>query len=382
MGPLEGLKIIEMSGVGPAPFAAMMLADNGADIIRVCRPGTATDGHAPGLDAGSDILFRSRPAIEIDIRTSEGAAAIREIAATADGLIEGFRPGVMERLGLGPDALLALNPGLVYGRMTGWGQTGPLSQAAGHDINYIALTGALHACGPAGGKPVVPLNLIGDFGGGGMMLAFGMVSALYHARSTGTGQVIDCAMTDGSAALMAMTWSLFNGGQWIDRRGSNVLDGGAHFYDSFETSDGKYIALGSIEPKFYAAMLHAFGLAEDAEFNAQYDRAGWPALREKIARVVRTRSRDQWCNLLEGTDLCFAPVLSLEEAPEHPHNVARQTFIRSEAGVAPAPGPRYSATPLSTPQPAAGLMSGSDVIETWGHEGGKLDALVNPRAIR
>ncbi|MGB5723292.1 MAG: CaiB/BaiF CoA-transferase family protein [Parasphingorhabdus sp.] len=341
-GPLDGINIIEFAGIGPGPFCGMMLADQGANVTVLHRPGKAPD---PRL-----ALSRSRKLVEVDLKSAEGIEMARKLLRDADGLIEGFRPGVMERLGLGPDVLLADNPGLVYGRMTGWGQYGPLASAAGHDINYISISGALHAFGRAGEKPTPPINMVGDFGGGGMMLALGMVSALLHAKTGGTGQVVDCAMTDGSAALMAMIFDFHNLGQWKDERGVNLLDTGAHFYDSYETSDGKFISIGSIEPQFYAQLRQVAGFAEDSDFDAQMDPGQWPALKDKLTRLFKTRTRAQWCDLMEGTDICFAPVLSLAEAKNHPHNVARQTFVDVGGMQQPAPAPRYSVTVSDPPK--------------------------------
>jgi len=341
-GPLAGINIIEFAGIGPGPFCGMMLADQGATVTVLHRPGRAPD---PRL-----ALSRSRKLVAIDLKSDEGIAAARKLVKDADGLIEGFRPGVMERLGLGPDVLLADNPKLVYGRMTGWGQYGPLAAAAGHDINYISISGALHTFGRAGDKPTPPINMVGDFGGGGMVLAFGMVSALLHARTGGTGQVVDCAMTDGSAALMAMIYDFHNIGQWRDERGVNLLDTGAHFYDTYETADGKFISIGSIEPQFYAQLRQVVGLAENGEFDAQMDARQWPALKEKLTALFRTKTRAEWCELMEGTDICFAPVLSLTEAKEHPHNVERQTFVDVDGLKQPAPVPRYSVTVSDPPK--------------------------------
>jgi alpha-methylacyl-CoA racemase len=341
-GPLTGINIIEFAGIGPGPFCGMMLADQGATVTVLHRPGRAPD---PRLS-----LSRSRNLVAIDLKSDEGIATARDLVKNADGLIEGFRPGVMERLGLGPDVLLADNPQLVYGRMTGWGQYGPLASAAGHDINYISISGALHAFGRAGEKPTPPINMVGDFGGGGMMLAFGMVSALLHAKTGGTGQVIDCAMTDGSATLMAMIFDFHNVGQWRDERGVNLLDTGAHFYDSYETADGKFISIGSIEPQFYAELRQVAGLAEDTDYDGQMDTRQWPALKEKLTILFKTKTRTQWCDLMEGTDICFAPVLSLAEAKEHPHNVERQTFVDVGGMMQPAPVPRYSVTVSDPPK--------------------------------
>ncbi|WP_323799664.1 CaiB/BaiF CoA-transferase family protein [Parasphingorhabdus sp.] len=341
-GPLSGINIIEFAGIGPGPFCGMMLADQGATVTVLHRPGRAPD---PRL-----ALSRSRKLVAIDLKSEEGIATARELVKNADGLIEGFRPGVMERLGLGPDVLLADNPKLVYGRMTGWGQYGPLASAAGHDINYISISGALHGFGRVGEKPTPPINMVGDFGGGGMVLAFGMVSALLHAKTGGTGQVVDCAMTDGSAALMAMIFDFHNIGQWRDERGVNLLDTGAHFYDTYETADGKFISIGSIEPQFYAELREVTGLADDSDFDAQMDLKQWPALKEKLTALFKTKTRTQWCDLMEGTDICFAPVLSLTEAKEHPHNVARQTFVDVDGLKQPAPVPRYSVTVSDPPK--------------------------------
>ena len=354
-GPLQGVKVIEIAGIGPGPFAAMMLADHGADVIRVERPGAPE-----GLTARrTDVLSRSRRHVAIDLKKPEGAALLRELAGTADGLIEGFRPGVMERLGLAPETLLADNPRLVYGRMTGWGQTGPLARTAGHDIDYIALAGALHAFGRKGEKPTPPANLVGDFGGGGMFLAFGMVSAILHARATGQGQVIDCAMVDGAAVLMSMIWSLRAAGVWQDERGVNMLDTGAHFYDTYETKDGKYLAIGAIEPQFYAELRRRAGLADDHDFDGQMAFYDWPRLKEKLAKVIRTRTRDAWMAVFDATDSCVAPVLSLAEAPHHAHNAARATFIEAGNVTQPAPAPRFSVTPSAPPRMATG-HSGAD----------------------
>jgi len=340
-GPLAGIRILEMAGLGPAPFCGMMLADHGAEVIRVER--------ADGWKLAGDPLARSRRTIVVDLKQADGIALVRDLAKSCDGLIEGYRPGVMERLGLGPDALLADNPKLVYGRMTGWGQTGPLAAAAGHDINYIALSGTLHTIGRED-RPSPPVNYVGDFGGGGMMLAFGMVSALLAAQAGGTGQVIDCAMTDGSAVLASLTWGLYGAGLWEDRPGANRIDSGAPYYDTYETADGKWIAIGAIEPQFHALLRDRLGLAGDPDFDARDDPARWPALKAKLSTLFLTRSRDQWCALLEGSDACFAPVLSLAEAPAHPHNQARGTFVEVDGITQPAPAPRYSATPNAAPE--------------------------------
>jgi alpha-methylacyl-CoA racemase len=340
-GALDGIKILEFAGLGPAPFCGMMLADHGAEVIVAYRPGGAPDPKDP--------VFRSRQLVEIDIKTSEGQAKAIELARACDGVIEGFRPGVMERAGLGPDKLLAVNPRLIYGRMTGWGQYGPLAPTPGHDINYIALSGALHTFGRAGERPVPPLNMVGDYGGGGMMLAFGMLAGLLSASRTGKGQVIDCAMTDGSATLMALIWGLRHSFGWKDERGVNLLDTGAHFYDTYETSDGKYISLGAIEPQFYAAFLRVTGLSDDPDFGQQMNVNKWPELKERLVALFLTKTRDEWDALFDGEEICFAPILSMDEAKMHPHNVARNTFINLEGIEQPAPAPRFSATPSPFP---------------------------------
>ncbi|WP_375395891.1 CaiB/BaiF CoA transferase family protein [uncultured Sphingomonas sp.] len=345
-GALQGLRIVELAGMGPAPFAGMMLADHGAEVIRIERPATS-----PGQQraASGDVLRRSRKVVSIDLKTEAGRGVVRDLAADAHGLIEGFRPGATERLGLGPDDLLRRNPALVYGRMTGWGQDGPNAALAGHDINYIALAGTLHMLGRAGEKPMPAVNLVGDFGGGGMLLAFGMLAGLLHAQRTGEGQVVDCAMVDGAALIASLMWSLRGQGRWRDERGVNLLDTGAHFYDTYETADGKHVALGAIEPQFYAILRDKAGLADDPDFDAQTDPAAWPTLKAKLTALFSQRTRDDWCALLEHTDACFTPVLSMAEAPDHPHNVARGTFVAPGGIVQPAPAPRLSRTPAVPP---------------------------------
>ncbi len=343
-GVLSGFRIIEFAGLGPGPFCAMMLADHGAEVIRIDRPGAGSDPRDP--------ITRNRRSLVLDMKKPEAIAVARKLCASADAIIEGYRPGVMERFGLGPDVLLADNPDLVYGRMTGWGQYGPYAASAGHDINYIALSGVLHTIGKAGEKPTVPMNYIGDFGGGGMMLAFGIVAALLAVKAgTARGQVIDCAMTDGSAVLAAMTWGFHAMGRHADQAGVNMLDGGAHFYDSYECADGKYISVGSIEPQFYALLREKTGLAEDPDFDAQFVPTRWPELKQKLAAIFAQKTRDEWCAIMEMTDVCFAPILSLGEAPQHPHNVARQTFVEVGGAVQPAPAPRFSETVAAVPQP-------------------------------
>jgi alpha-methylacyl-CoA racemase len=326
--PLNGIRIVELAGLAPAPFAAMMLADHGAEVVRIERA-----GWTPPIPPDKDILRRHRADIlTLDLKTGEGVARVRELAREADGLIEGFRPGVMERLGLGPETLHAENPRLVYGRMTGFGQDGPLAQAAGHDINYIALAGNLHGYGRADGKPTPPVNAVGDFGGGGMLLAFAMLAGILSARATGKGQVIDCAMVDGAALLAAQTWTLLAAGRWQDARGANLLDSGAAFYDSYECADGRWVAVGALEPQFFAVLKDRLGLV-----SSQLD-AG---LRDELTRIFQTQPRDHWCALLEGSDACFAPILSMTDAPNHPHNAARETFTRKNGYTEPNPAPRF-----------------------------------------
>ncbi len=373
-GPLEGVRIIEIAGIGPGPFCGMMLADHGAEVIRVDRP-SGGQGSIPGNNA-KDPLLRSRKSIAVDLKNPEGIAIVRDLCRTADGLIEGFRPGVMERLGLGPDVLLADNPRLAFGRMTGWGQTGPYAKVAGHDINYIALAGALHTYGRAGEKPTPPINMVGDFGGGGMLLAFGMVSAILAAQKTGQGQVIDCAMVDGSALLMSMIWGFRAQGMWRDERGTNMLDTGAHFYDTYECADGGFVSIGAIEPQFYAELRQLTGLADDAAFDPQHDASAWPALSDRLTTLFKTKTRDEWCEILEMTDVCFAPVLSMAEAPHHPHNVARKTFGTIGAAVQPMPAPRYSVTP--TAEPVAAGTAGADgaaLLVALGYDAGRIAKL-------
>ena len=373
MGPLAGLRIVELAGIGPGPFAGMMLADHGAEVIRVDRPGARVDAKDP--------LLRSRTLIGVDLKSADGIAVVRDLCRSADGLIEGFRPGVTERLGLGPDVLLADNPKLVYGRMTGWGQTGPLAAAAGHDINYIALAGALHAFGRAGEPPTPPINLVGDFGGGGMLLAFGMVAALLHARRTGEGQVVDAAMTDGAALLMSMIWGFRAKGMWSDARGTNLLDTGAHFYDTYETADGGWIALGAIEPQFYAEFRRLTGLDADPDFDAQMNPAAWGPLKAKLTALFLTRSRAAWCDLLEGADVCFAPVLSMAEAPAHRHNAARGTFADVDGVTQPAPAPRYSATASAAPAMTT-AFTGQAVLAGLGYDAVRIAALSAAGTVR
>ncbi|WP_377267481.1 CaiB/BaiF CoA transferase family protein [Peterkaempfera sp. SMS 1(5)a] len=356
-GPLAGLRVIEIGSIGPGPFCAMVLGDLGAEVLRIDRPAEA------GTGASRPILHRNRRSITVDLKQPDGVDIVRTLAKDADVLLEGFRPGVTERLGLGPDDLLAVNPRLVYGRMTGWGQYGPMAQEPGHDINYISLTGALHAIGPKDGDPVVPLNLVGDFGGGGMLLAVGVLSAAVHAARTGRGQVVDAAMTDGSALLLAMMYGFIAKGTWVDERESNLLDGGAPYYGTYRCSDGRHISLGPVEPQFYASVLRVLGLAEDPDFAGQNDRAKWPVMKKKLAAVFATRGRDDWTKEFAGQEACFAPVLSLLEAAHHPHNVARGTYLIDDQGtVEPAPAPRFSATPTARPVPSPVVGADTDRI--------------------
>ena len=378
-GPLQGLKVVEMAGLGPAPFCAMMLADMGADVVRIERPGAQ---NVTGAAGKFDVTARSRRVLALDLKNPLATGAVLALLDQADVLIEGFRPGVMERLGLCPEVCMARRPSLVYGRMTGWGQSGPLAQAAGHDINYIAITGALHAIGLSSGPPVPPLNYVGDFGGGAMMLAFGILCALHHARNGGPGQVVDAAMTDGAALLSAMMYGMHAAGAWSNRRGENMLDGGAHFYGCYECADGRHVAIGAIEPQFYAQLLQRTGIT-DAEFTAQQDAARWPQLKARLADVFRTRTRDEWCRLMEGSDVCFGPVLDWDEAPQHPHNVARQTFVSVDGVVQPAPAPRFSATPAAPPQAAkAAADDSAGIFSDWGIAPGMLQSLRQAGLVR
>jgi alpha-methylacyl-CoA racemase len=374
MGPLQGIRVLEFAGIGPGPFCAMLLADMGADVVRIDRASSAA-GRAP-----VDPLLRGRRSIAVDLKQPEAIEAVLRLVAGADALVEGFRPGVMERLGLGPDVCLARNPKLVYGRMTGWGQEGPMAQAAGHDINYIALAGALEGIGRAGQPPLPPLNLVGDFGGGGMLLAFGVLAGLLEQKRSGKGQVVDAAMVDGAALLMSMFWGMRHIGMWSDVRGTNLLDTGAHFYEVYECADGKYISLGSIEPQFYAELVKLAEL-DPAEF-PQLDRAGWPELKRKLAAVFKRKTRADWCRIMEGSDVCFAPVLTMSEAPAHPHNVARRTFIDVAGVTQPAPAPRFSRTaPEVSRPPARPGEHGEDVLASFGFSAQEIRKLRESKAI-
>lgn len=346
-GPLSHLTVVEFAGLGPAPFAAMMLADQGARVIRIDRPVKPgkTSGMAALTARKSDVLSRGRESIALDLKSAEGQQTALALIDRADILIEGFRPGVMESLGLGPEVCLQRRPSLVYGRVTGWGQTGPLSQAAGHDINYVAISGALHSNRRAGEAPTVAPGLIGDFGGGGMLLAFGVLAALTHARTTGEGQVVDAAITDGAALLTALVQGWHSAGLWSNEAGVNNGDGGGHFYNTYRCADEKFISIGPMEPQFYALLREKCNL-EDRSFDAQWDTLQWPVLKAKLDVVFSTKTRQQWCDLLEGTDVCFAPVLDLKEAPLHPHNISRGTFVTVDGITQPAPAPKFSKTPV------------------------------------
>ncbi len=364
MGPLAGVKVVEIAGIGPGPFCAMVLADLGAEVIRIDRASAVPEQLPDG--PARDVLTRGRRSLAVDLKTPRGAETVLRLVESADALIEGFRPGVAERLGIGPDTALAANPRLVYGRMTGWGQDGPYAEAAGHDINYIALSGLLHAIGRAGEAPVPPLNLVGDFGGGGMLLALGVVAALLEARSSGEGQVVDASMVDGAALLGTMVFGFLGTGGWNDERGTNLLDTGAHFYDVYQTADGRYVSIGSIEPQFYAELLRSTGLDAD-DLPAQFDRDHWPDMKERLAALFATKTRDEWCEIMDASDVCFAPVLSLAEAPEHPHNRARGTFVEHDGIVQPAPAPRFSRTSctIDGPPPHPGQHT-DEVLSDWG----------------
>jgi alpha-methylacyl-CoA racemase len=375
-GPLAGVRVVELAGIGPAPFAGMLLADLGAEVIRLDRPGTPT--LPVQMPPEADLLRRGRPSVVLDLKHPDGLATARQLVAQADVLVEGYRPGVAERLGLGPADCLARSPALVYGRMTGWGQDGPLAQAAGHDIGYIAITGALGAIGRAGGPPQVPVNLVGDFGGGALYLVVGVLAALLEARTSGRGQVVDAAIVDGTAHISALVMGLVSTGLWSDRRGTNLLDSGAPFYDVYETSDGGWLAVGPLEQPFYAELLRLLEIEDDAP--DRLDRRRWPALRALLATTFASRTRDEWTAILEGSDACVQPVLSYAEAPQHPHLAARGTYVEHEGIVQPAPAPRFSRTPgaLSTPPPATPGADTRTALEAWGITG--VDALLDSGA--
>lgn len=372
MGPLKGMRVVEIGSIGPGPFCAMLLADMGADVIRIDRKGT---GHNFGKEK-FNIMNRGRRSVTVDLKQKQGVETVLRLVEQADAMVEGFRPGVTERLGIGPVVCLKRNPKLIYGRMTGWGQTGPLADAAGHDINYIALSGALHSIGGKGQKPVPPLNLVGDFGGGGMLLAFGIMCAMYEAAQSGKGQVIDASMVEGSALMMTMFYGLYAAGGWSDQRGTNLLDSGAHFYDTYETSDGKWIAIGPIEPQFYRLLLEKMEVI-DTVFDEQMNRERWPELKEMLAPLFKTKTRDEWCEILEGTDVCFAPVLSMSEAPKHPHSVERNSFVEVDGVIQPAPAPRFGRTKpkIEGPPPEPGQHNKTALID-WDFTQEEIDDLI------
>jgi alpha-methylacyl-CoA racemase len=373
MGPLAGLRVLEFEAIGPVPFGCMMLADMGADVLLVDRRDDPRLGF--GRERWFDVMMRGRRSVTLDLKTPQGVDAARRLAARAEVVVEGFRPGVMERLGLGPETLQADNPMLVYARMTGWGQSGPLADRAGHDIDYIALTGTLHAIGRAGGRPVPPLNLVGDFGGGGMMLAFGIACAVIEARASGRGQVVDTAMVDGAALLSTMFNGMAAAGRWSEERGANVLDSGAPWYDTYETRDGRWVAVGAIEPKFYAELLERLGLA-DAGLPPQHERAGWPRLRAAFTAAFATRTRDEWCNVFEGSDACFAPVLTFGEARAHPHARAREAYVQLAGIDQPAAAPRLSRTPgAARHAPPERGERGREALRDWGFDDAAVERL-------
>ena len=375
MGPLTGIRVVEMAGIGPGPFTAMMLSDLGAEVIRVDRLSHKGVGHR------ANVLNRGRKSIALDLKNPRGVETTLRLIEQADVVLEGFRPGVMERLGLGPEKCLSVNPRLIFGRMTGWGQTGPLSQAAGHDINYISIAGALGAMGYADRPPAPPLNLVGDFGGGAMYLLTGILAALVERATSEQGQIIDAAMSDGTASLLSPFFGLMAMNMWTTDRFSNRLDGGAFYYGSYECSDGRYISIGSLEPQFYALLLEKAEIT-DPEFQEQLDEAAWPAKREKLTQLFKTKTRQQWCDIMEGTDVCFAPVLDLKEAPNHPHNIDRKTFVERDGVVQPAPAPRFSRTQGEIQGPAA--MAGEhtrEVLSAWNFSDQEIGELQAARAI-
>jgi len=379
MGPLAGVKVIEMAGIGPGPFCCMLLADMGAEVLRIDRTEAADLG--VGRGARFDLLNRGRRSVAMNLKSPEAIAAVKKLVAQADILIEGFRPGVMERLGLGPDDCLKANPKLVYGRMTGWGQDGPMAPLAGHDINYIALVGALHAIGRAGQAPVPPLNLVGDFGGGALYLAFGVMCALHEARNSGRGQVVDAAMVDGAASLLTILYGLMASGLWADERGVNILDSGAPWYDVYETKDGKHVAIGSIEGRFYAELLQRLGL-EKEPLPGQHERKRWPELRARFAEAFRQKTRDEWAAVFEGSDACFAPVLSLNEAMRHPHNRQRGTYIEIDGIAQPGPAPRFSRTrPQVRRGPPGPGEHTREALADWGFAADEIERLQAARAV-
>jgi len=382
MGPLEGIRIVELAGIGPGPFCAMLLSDMGAEVIRVDRAAiVGQDTDRDGNDAHYNFLSRGRRNIAIDLKNPAAVDATLRLIDQADALIEGFRPGVMERLGLGPDICLARNAKLVYGRMTGWGQDGPIAHIAGHDINYIALSGVLHTIGEAGGPPVPPLNLVGDFGGGALYLAMGVLAGIISARSTGRGQVIDCSMVEGSASLMMMMYGALASGAWQEERGANRTDGGAHYYHVYETKEGEYVSVGAIEPQFYALLLKHTGL-DGADLPEQTDRAQWPAMQERLQRIFKTKTRAEWVEIMQQTDICFAPVLRMSEALKHPHNLERGSFVEIAGIPQPAPAPRFLGTPTRVQRPPARVGEHTDaILRDWGFSGTEIAELHRAGAV-
>ena len=373
MGPLTGYRVIEFAGIGPGPMCAMLLSDMGADVLRIDR--TSVAGLGISMRTKFDLLNRGRRSVAFDLKKPEAIDAVMRLVENADALIEGFRPGVMERLGLSPDQCLARNPRLVFGRMTGWGQEGPLAEAAGHDINYIALTGALHSIGRTGDRPLPPLNLVGDFGGGALYLALGVVAGLLEAQKSGKGQVVDAAMVDGASSLMTAIYGIKAAGMWTNNRGENLLDTGAHFYEVYETSDGKFVSIGSIEAKFYEELLDLSGL-KGQELPNQMDRTAWPALKNQLTKIFKSKTRDEWCKIMEGSDVCFAPVLSMEEAPKHAHNRHRDTFVEVEGVVQPGPAQRFSRTPGKIQRPPASPGEHTEeALRDWGFSSAELERL-------
>ncbi len=379
-GPLDGVRVVELAGIGPCPFAAMVLADMGADVVRVERASAVSPLAAAG--PSWDFMNRGKRSIGVDLKNPDGVGLVLSLVEKADALIEGFRPGVVERLGIAPDDCLSRNPRLVYGRMTGWGQDGPLAPRAGHDIDYIAIAGALSPIGRAGERPLPPLNLIGDFGGGGMLLAFGVVCALLEARSSGQGQVVDAAMVDGAALLTTFIWGLRGLGLWSDERGTNLLDTGAPFYEVYEAADGGHVAVGAIEPEFYAALLEVLEI-DPSSLPAQMDRERWPETKKRFAEVIATRSRDEWAKRAEGTDSCLAPVLAMSEVADHPHNAARGTFVEIGGALQPGPAPRFSRTSPSRPAPPVRPGEGAEqALRSWGIEPAEIERLRGTGAIK
>lgn len=378
MGPLTGIRVVELAGIGPGPFCAMLLADLGAEVIRVDRSSQVDIG----IDNGRkySVLNRSRKSISVDLKNPDGIKTVLKLVENADALIEGFRPGVTERLGLGPDECMKRNPALVYGRMTGWGQEGPIAHAAGHDINYIALTGALHAIGGAD-KPSPPLNIVGDFGGGGVFLAFGLCAALLESKNSGLGQVVDSAMTEGAATLMSSIYGMYASGRWSNKREDNFLDGGSYYYGVYETADNKFISIGSIEAKFHDVLLEITGMT-DATTVDRNDQSTWEEKKQRMAQLVRLKTREEWDELMLGSDVCYAPVLDFEEAPKHPHNVARQSFVEVEGVMQPAPAPKFSRTPgrVQMPPPSPGQHT-SEILSDWGFNASEIEILKNVGAV-